>query len=240
MTPFEGANNGNGYEMRTLMLGSKIRLSLVTREDDNIESISDLRGRRVVADYGAFAGATKTSLAALANAGLTTDDIRVVRVSSYPEGVRAVMEGRADAAVGSVGSGILQELDASSGAHLLPIDPSDEAMARSQEVGPAFVSLLASSGPVGIDVETYVLSYATTLYARPDMDEDAILGVMNALWDNADELPGITRTLSTWTPDGYANTDAVIPYHDVAIEFYREKGVWTDDLEAKQQELLNN
>lgn len=238
--PFDGANGGDGYAMRTLMLGSINRLSLVTREDDNIESISDLQGRRVVADYGAFAGATKTSLAALANAGLTTDDIRVVRVSSYPEGVRAVMEGRADAAVGSVGSGILQELDASSGAHLLPIDPSSEAMARSQEVGPAFVPYLASAGPVGIDTDTHVLSYATTLYARPDMDEEAILRVMNALWDHADELPGITRTLSTWVPEGYASTDVVIPYHEVAIEFFREKGVWSDELEARQQELLSN
>ena len=134
----------------------------------------------------------------------------------------------------------MQELDASSGAHLLPIDPSSEAMARSQEVGPAFVPYLASAGPVGIDSDSHVLSYATTLYARPDMDEEAILRVMNALWDHADELPGITRTLSTWVPEGYASTDVVIPYHEVAIEFFREKGVWSDELEARQQELLNN
>lgn len=237
--PFTGANRGNGYDMRTVMLGSINLLSLVTRSSDNIESIADLRGRRVVADYGAFAGATKTSLAALANAGLTEDDIRIVRVSSYPEGVRAVMEGRADAAVGSVGSGILQELDAATGARLLPIDPSPDAMARSQAVGPAFVPHQSEAGPVGINEPTYVLSYATTLYARPDMDEQNLRDVLNALWDHADDLPEITRTLSTWTPEGYAHVDAVIPFHDVAIEFYKEKGVWTDELEARQAELLN-
>lgn len=238
--PFEGANGGNGYDMRTLMLGSINRLSLVTRESDNIKTISDLRGRRVVADYGAFAGSTKTSLAALANAGLTTEDIEIVRVSSYPEGIRAVMEGRADASVGSVGSGILQELDAQSGARLLPIDPSADAMARSQKVGAAFVVHLASAGAVGLKEDTNVLSYQTTLYARPDMDDEVIKGIMNALWDHADELPAISRTLSTWTPERYANTDAVIPFHPVAVEFYREKGIWTDELEAHQQHLLND
>lgn len=238
--PFSGANGGKGYDMRTLMLGSTIRLSFVTRKTDNINSIGDLKGRRVVADYGAFAGSTKTALAALANAGLSTDDIEVVRVSSYPEGVRAVMEGRADAAIGSVGSGILQELDAQSGARLLPIDPSPDAMIRSQKVGTAFVAYRASAGPVGIEDDMYVLSYQTTLYARPDMNDEAIKRVMDALWVHSDELPLITRTLSSWKPAGYANTDAVIPFHPVAVEFYKEKGVWSDELEAHQQRLLKD
>ena len=63
---------------------------------------------------------------------------------------------------------------------------------------------------------------------------------MEALWNNADELPAITRTLSTWQPDNYANTDVVIPFHPAAIEFYKEKGVWTDELQARQDELLNH
>ncbi len=238
--PFTGANGGKGYDMRTLMLGSTIRLSFITRKTDDIKSIADLKGRRVVADYGAFAGSTKTAIAALANAGLTTDDIELVRVSSYPEGVRAVMEGRADAAVGSVGSGILQELDAQSGARLLPIDPSPDAMRRAQKNGPAFVAFLANKGPVGIqDEDIYVLSYQTTLYARPDMDDEAIKRVMTALWEHSDELPLITRTLSSWKPAGYANTDAVIPFHKVAVEFYKEKGVWSEELENHQSQLLN-
>jgi uncharacterized protein len=238
--PFDGANGGDGYSMQTLMLGSVNRLSLVTRENDNINSIEELRGRRVVADYGAFAGATKTALAALASAGLTTDDVNVVSVSSYPEGVRAVIERRADAAVGSVGSGILQELDAAHGARLLPIHTDKAAVERLQEVGPAFVPLEVDAGPVGIDERIPVLSYQTTLYSRVDLNEDIIRNIMEVLWNNADELPAITRTLSTWLPENYANTDVVIPFHPVAIEFYKEQGVWTDELQARQEKMLNN
>lgn len=238
--PFEGANGGDGYQMQTLMLGSVNRLSLVTRASDDINSLEELRGRRVVADYGAFAGATKTALAALASAGLTTDDVNVVPVSSYPEGVRAVIEGRADAAVGSVGSGILQELDAAHGARLLPIHTEEAAVARLQEVGPAFVPLEVDAGPVGIDERTAVLSYQTTLYTRLDLEEEVIQNIMEVLWNNADELPAITRTLSTWQPENYANTDVVIPFHPVAIEFYKEQGVWTDGLQARQDEMLRN
>lgn len=238
--PFEGANGGEGYGMQTLMLGSPIRLSLVTRADSGINSIKELAGKRVVADYGAFAGATKTSLAALANAGLTTDDVKVVRVSSYPEGVRAVIEGRADAAVGSIGSGVVQELDAGSGARILPIDPSAEAMARTQGVGPAFVSLMVEAGPVGVDKDTTTLSYSITLYARPDLEEDKVRSIIDALWNNYGELKDIHRSLTTWTADRFVGADSVIPYHPAAVEYYREQGAWSEQMNLRQQELLAN
>lgn len=236
--PFEGANGGEGYPIKTLMLGSVNLLSLVTRESDNIKSVDDLRGRRVVADYGAFAGSTKTALAVLASGGLTTDDVDVVPVSSYPEGVRAVIEGRADAAVGSVGSGILQELAAAHGARLVPIQTDEAAVKRLQEIGPAFVPLEVEPGPVGIDEPTPVLSYQTTLYSRADLDDEIVKKIMDALWNNADELPVVTRTLATWVPENYANTNAVIPFHPAAVEFYKEQGVWTDELQKHQDEVL--
>lgn len=238
--PFTGANNGAGFPMSTLMLGSVNRLSLITRANSNIKSIEDLRGKRVVADYGAFAGATKTALSALASAGLTADDVRVVPVSSYPEGVRAVIEGRADAAVGSLGSGILQELEAAHGAHLLPILTDEAAIARFQAVGPAFVPVMAEPGQVGVSERIPVLGYQTTLYSRDDLDEDIIRNIMNALWDHAGDLVSITRTLATWLPENYANTDVVIPFHPVAVEFYKEKGVWTEELDTRQNAMLSS
>ncbi|ROO28993.1 hypothetical protein SAHL_09520 [Salinisphaera orenii YIM 95161] len=237
--PYDGANGGKGYRMKTVMLGSPIRLSLVVRKGAGIDSVADLEGKRVVANYGAFAGSTITALAVLANGGLSRDDVSVVNVSSYPGGVRAVMEGRADAAVGSVGSGILQQLNAQSGAKILPIDPSEDAMARSKAVGPAFVPLLVEKGSsVGVAEDTYTLSYAETIYARPDLDHAKVTAVIDALWAHHDELPKVHRSLSTWTPDRFVSTQAALPYHPAAIAYYKEKGVWTDDMAQRQKQLL--
>jgi TRAP transporter TAXI family solute receptor len=238
--PFEGANGGKGYEMATVMLGSPNRLSLVTTKDSGINSLKDLKGKRVVANYGAFSGATITAQSALANAGLTTDDVRVVNVSSYPEGVRAVMEGRADAAVGSIGSGILQELDAAQGAKILPIDPSPEAMARTRNIGPAFVPMVVKKGPAGVSEDTPTLAYATTVVARPDLDDESVTKFIDALWNHHKELPAIHRSLATWTPDRFASTDAVIAYHPAAVKYYKQKGVWTEEMEKHQAQLLQN
>lgn len=233
--PYEGVNDGKGYPLATLMLGSPIRLTLVVRANSGIETMQDLKGKRVVADYGAFAGSSITAEAALANAGLTHDDVQIISVSSYPEGVDAVIEGRADAAVGSMGSGILQQLNAGDGAKMLSIDPSEEAMARAQKVGPAFVPLLVKPGPVGVKEDTYVLSYATTLYARPDLPDETVKTLLQVLWDHAGELAPIHPSLATWTTDRFASTQTLLPYHPAAEAFYKEKGVWTDAVDARNK-----
>ena len=239
--PYEKAAGGKGYKMQTVMLGSPIRLSMVTTESSGIKRLEDLKGKRVVADYGAFGGSTITAVAALANAGMSPKDVNAVKVSSYPEGVRAVMEGRAVAAVASLGSGIVQELDASKKARILPIDRSAEAMARARKVGPAYVPMLVKKGVVpGVNEDTWVLSYAISIMARPDLDDATVARFVKTVHAHYKELPKIHRSLTTWTPDRFASDQALIPYHPGAIKAYKELGMWNAAMEKHQAGLLKN
>ena len=139
--------------------------------------------------------------------------------------------------MGSIGSGILQELESARGAKILEIDPSPEAMARATKVGPAFYAHEMKVDSVGVTKGTHVLAYATTVVARPDLDDARVTKFIEVLWDHYKELPEITRTLAAWTPDRYASASAVIPYHPAAVKFYKDKGVWTEEMEKRQQEL---
>ena len=116
--------------------------------------------------------------------------------------------------------------------------PNVSAMARAQAVGPAFVPIMVPKGPVGIDEDTYTLSYAITIYARPGLSDDKVKTFIDALWEHSGELADIHPSLKTWTPDRFANTDAVIPYHPAAIEFYKAHDAWSPELDKKQAELL--
>lgn len=237
--PYAGKSSGKGYKMQTVMLGSPIRLSLVVRADSDIMKLSDLRNRKVVANYGAFVGSTATALAALANAGLSVSDVKVVNVADYPEGIRAVMEGRADAAVASIGSGVLNELEAQRGARLLPIDPGDEAMQRAQKEGPAFVPLAMKKGEaVGINSDMNVLSYDETIYVAPHVPDKVITEFIDSLVKHADDLPKLHKSLVTWTPERYAGKNSVISFHPAAVKYYKEKGMWSDAVEEKNNQLL--
>lgn len=236
--PYDKISRGKGFPMRTVMLGSPIRLSLVTTKGAGINSIGDLKGKRVVANYGAFASAGLTANAVLAIGELTVDDVKVVTVSSYPAGVRAVIEGRADAAVGSIGSGIIRELDAAKGARMIPLSNSPKALERARKFGSAWQFITIKPGLPGVDDEMTALSYEIPIVARETLSDDAVYKFTKTVWEHHKELPGIFKPLATWTPNRYASTKAIIPYHPGAIKFYKEQGVWTAELEKYQAALL--
>jgi TRAP transporter TAXI family solute receptor len=236
--PYDRASRGRGFPMQTLMLGSPIMLSLVTARSAGVDSVQDLKGRRVVANYGAFASSGLTALAVLANATMSADDVEVVTVSSYPEGIRAVMEGRAVAATGSVGSGIIRELEASRGARFLSIDTSPAAMARVREIGSAFEPLRLEAGPPGVEEDIWVLSYDIPIVVRATLDDDIVYEFAKTVWEHYEELEALFAPLASWTPDRFVSTQALIPYHPGAIRLYREKGVWSEAMQ-EHQAMLN-
>jgi uncharacterized protein len=237
---YAGPSRGNGFPMVTVMLGSPIGLSLVSAANADIRSAADLAGQRVVADYGAFASAGLTAQVVLAAAGLDLNDVEVVTVSSYPEGVRAVIEGRAVASTGSVGSSIVRELEASRGARYLEVKNNFATNQVIKKLGAAFYPFRLEAGQPGVEEAIWVIAYDIPIVARPNLEDETVYNFVSAVWDNYAELGQIYNPLESWTPERFASTKAIIPYHPGAIRFYRDKGVWTDDIEAHNQSLIED
>ena len=235
---YEKPTKGKGFGLRTLMLGSPLQVGLIVPADSQIKGSGDVRGKRMPVDYGTFYSTTLTALALLANYGLTPADVKAVPVTSYPSGVRAVIEGRADLAVGSVGSGITRELKTAKGARYLDLDTSPEAVARMKKVHPGYYPIKAKAGLPGLAKETVVLGKDITLVCATSLSEDVAYHITKALWENYKELAPLHPRLKFWTADRFASTRAVVPYHPGSIKWYKEKGVWNKELEQHQKELL--
>ena len=243
---YERVTQGKGYrELRTIMHGSPMMMSIVVRADSGIKIGRDLKGKRVVTDFGAHFSATLNQPCMLANFGLTLGDVMQVKASGHVDGVRALIEGRADASIQSIGSAVIEELGASpGGAYTLPLDPSPEAVERMRHHPvygvhiPEFYVAMCKAGPAGIKEDKNVFAYPITMVCSESLSKEIVYRIAKAIWENYKELAPIHPQLKYWTPDRYASINSSVPYHDGAVRWYKEVGVWTEDLEKHQKKLL--
>jgi hypothetical protein len=105
---------------------------------------------------------------------LTTNDVKVVSVPGVEAGVRAIIEGRADA-TGSAGLGMAtnNELEADKGARYLSFDPSPEALKRMQEYYPCYI-VQVSPGPGRVGIKDHLPACTAHRVAGPSCGFDPV------------------------------------------------------------------
>lgn len=237
---FEGIAEKAGvksFPLRVVAGGSPLRVNLFVPGDSPAKTLADLKGTRHVT----FAEGTHFFLytkALLANGGLTLDDITPVPVSNPIESVRAVMDGRADAAQVAVGAPVATEAVAKIGLRWLPVDPSPEAVKRLKEVvDVAYVAEVPGGVHIGIPEPQLLMHLDVVFVAHEDISDAAVYELAKAVWEHDDELVG-KPGLFEWTEDKFLSTEQRVPYHPGAINFYKEIGLWTKEMEEFQKAAL--
>jgi len=236
---YEKLSSKKGFSVRLVCSTVPNAIGLVVAKDSPIKTISDLKGKKVAGNFPTPSLQLQTE-ALLANGGLTWKDVIPIPANSPAEGIKLVMEGRADSSgTITLGTPIIDELNAKKGARYLPLNPSSDVVGRMKKIFPGYmVKVLPGPGNTGIEKEQYLWGYDIYLIAGEKVSEDAIYNVTKALWENYKEFEGVHKLLADWTPKTFVTKEALIPYHPGAIRFYKEKGVWTPELEALQKSLL--
>lgn len=67
---------------------------------------------------------------------------------------------------------------------------------------------------------------------------DAVYLILKAITDNLEELKPVHPWLQSWSLETMLDLNAPIPYHDGAIKFFKEKGLWTEEHDQMQKALL--
>jgi TRAP transporter TAXI family solute receptor len=236
---YEKLSKGKGFTIRLIAISTQNKGGLVVAGDSGIYKYSDLKGKRVAGNLPTPSLQLQTE-GYLANGGVNWSEIKPVPVSSVAEGIKVVMEGRADAScTATIGMGATDELNAKKGARFLPFETSPEAVRRTKEKFPGYLTKVTPGpGKTGVDKEMYLWSYDNYLVGRQDLPDEVVYQIVKALWENYTELGSIHVLLKDWTPERFVSKEALIPYHPGAIKFYKEKGVWTDEMEKLQGALL--
>ena len=181
----EGRPNANLKMVATLM---PFRSAYIVRKDSDIESVEDLKGRRVpvFADKALGDYVTKGYFA---NANMSLDQVDGVAVPNFPRMWASFAEGSADVAIVVVGAANSREYDASFGIRYLSFENTPEALARTRKFLPQMYLQEMPAGSVpGIDKPTNVNVFDYTLFAGKDVSDDMVYKSVKALWEKEADL----------------------------------------------------
>jgi hypothetical protein len=223
---YEGRPQSN---IRAVSVMLPLRVAIFARKDSPIQTIKDLKGKRVP---GVFATARTLKVlmdAEFANAGMTYGDVNMVKAASIISNANDFMAGKTDVFFFAIGSGKVLQVDAKvGGIRALPIDPSPEAMARLRKLIPvAYATKLEPrKGLVGILEPTMVYAYDYLVLANSKVPDAAVYNLTKVLHENKDGLAASFAALRGFDPKRMAKDTSPVQFHPGAIKFYQENGQW--------------
>jgi TRAP transporter TAXI family solute receptor len=228
--------------LRLALAGPPLVLGFIVRADSSFRTLSDLRGVRVPGEYPNTRPIHHDGNAMLATVGMTWSDLDVLPVASFRDGIQAFLEGRADAVISSVGSGMTQQADAALGGIRFLTLPEGEDVAETMwREEPGFHPVRVAAGSaLGIEEDLVLAGKDTYVTAHTRVDSGVVYDLVTLLSENMGELESVHPLFSEWTRESMANARVTIPFHDGAVRFLRETGAWTAEHEETQKRLLAN
>lgn len=215
-------------------------LGMAVAGDVEIDSLADLKGKRLAYIRGDDA-LNKAAEAYLAFAGLSWDDVERVEFPGYNSAFDGIISGRADAGITTTVTPAAQRLASSPRGIQWPELAADnaEAWERMLEVAPYFQPHEVTSG-AGIDAESplHSASYPyPIMVANADLHDDTAYGLIQTLTEDFDDYKDAAPGASGYAQENQ-NMTWVIPFHDAVVSYYRESGIWTEEMQSHQDALV--
>jgi len=216
-------------------------LGIAVAGDIDVESPEDLRGKRVSWIRGDDALNLGTE-AYLAFGGLTWDDVEKVEFPGYGRAFEGIIADQTDTGFTVSVAPPPQQLAASPRGIVWPeLDPADkDGWARLQKVAPYFQphTVTSAAGDVGKDKPWVGASYPyPILVANASTDDELAQSLIRVFNEDYDKYKDAAPGNAGYHLDNQ-NMKWVIPFHDAVVDYYKEIGHWTDDMQAHQDMLV--
>jgi TRAP transporter TAXI family solute receptor len=223
----DAVEGGGQSDLR--MLGSIyiLRIGFFVRKDSGMTKMADLKGKRLPTGYSAMRMLDRVSLAMLATAGLTLNDIRPVPVPNVIRGGDDFIAGNNDAFMFSFGGPKVREADAQvGGVRALEIPDTPDAMERSRKVFPYGYLVEVKPIPAFVGVphpmKVYAMDYM--LFTSPRLKDDVVMKIIDTMAKNKAEMVAVAPIMNDFAVEAM-HRKHIVPYHPAALKYFQEHNI---------------
>ncbi|MCD1144276.1 TAXI family TRAP transporter solute-binding subunit [Kocuria sp. LUK] len=211
---------------------------LLVREDSGIDSFADLEGKRFP-KLTANTSINNKMEGFLNYGGLGWEDVEQVPLA-YGEQIAALESGQLDALYQNVVGSNIEELASQHDVKWLGFDDPDPARYATWDELMPMVTVGEVTGGAGMakGESARVLEYTIPLTTMGSRDADEVHGVVRAIAENFEHYEGTTPDAKQFAFEAVLKEPLVVPFHEGTVRYFEEQGVWTEELERRNQELI--
>jgi TRAP transporter TAXI family solute receptor len=221
----EGTPHPNMRLVATLM---QFRNGVIVGKESGINSLADLKGKRVPDGYPAAPLFEVFKNAFLASAGLSMADVTPVPVVGLPQSWAAFREGKVDMTIAAAGAGAVREMEAAISGGIKYIPLIDNEATRAALPRTHFTTIEPAGPLVGVLEPTLFNVYEYVLFANASVDEEMVYKVVAAIIDGEKDLRATSPLWKTYKPENIATRFDGLEYHPGAVKYFKEKGLWKE------------
>lgn len=200
--------------------------AFMVREDSDIHSITDLKGKRVTSGLQQQKIVATVSEASLQAVGMSWDDIDAVPAPTSNQGIEDLMAGKVDSVMASISSGKSHQADAAVGIRWLPLEDTPEAEEALGTYAPGthIATIEPSDRYPGVTDPLPALAAPLVIIANENTPDEVVELVVKTLYEKQEELGTAFKAFKDFDPQ-QMGTDVKVPYHKAAVAFFEKHGI---------------
>src|SRR6476619_2476712 len=203
------------------------RMHVVTVEGSGIETMADLKGKRV--STGSPGGATEVMAGRIIEAaGLDKDkDMKRARLG-VAESVNAIKDRKIDAFfwVGGIPTAAVTDLAATPGMKMKLIDHGDTVEKMNAKQGKLYTTSTIKAGSYpGYDTENSITEVWNLIVTGDKMSDDDAYIIVKTLVEKKADIVAVHKEAESFSLDNQIQERSPIPFHPGALKYFKEKGI---------------
>lgn len=223
----EGKFKGSKVPLTTLMVLYTNHMHVVTVEGTGINSVKDLKGKRV--STGSPGSATEVmAFRIIEAAGLDPQKDMTRERLGVAESVNAIKDKKIDAFfwVGGLPTAAVTDLASTPGTKIKLVDHASLVPVMNKKYDNLYVEdSIPKATYSGMAADNKQASVANILVTHANMSDQAAYNIVKTMFDKRADLINVHKSAEEFKLENQKASGSPVPFHPGAIKYFKEKGV---------------